>query len=285
MYVSAVSHMDVQTATRKIITGKELNPTDLPTHREQLCPPISTSSRPPGPSSHQMDKLKIHTYLPTVPLPLVSEGREEIRTQRLILRPFTQDVLEDMHSLRIQPEVMAFSRRGFPDKDLAETQERINPVLPPHDATTHVWAIYEAQTGDVVGCGGFSAFCEPMGWPEIGYMLKKEHWGKGYATEFLRAWLEAWWELPRSEVEIEVPVGTLEDDGTPVGTDGLRVVEKDRVVALVEEHNTSSLRVLEKSGFRQTTVLKEASNRAGMEGTEITVFGLVATAPEKDTRI
>ncbi|KXJ88852.1 GNAT domain-domain-containing protein [Microdochium bolleyi] len=229
-----------------------------------------------------MEKVKIRTPLPTVPLPLVAEGREDIRTERLILRPFTQAVLEDMHSIRAQPEVMAVSRRGIPDKDLAETQERINPVLPPNDAITYNWVIYEAQTGDFVGCGGFHMFSELVAWPEIGYMFKKEHWGKGYATEFLRAWLEAWWKLPRTEVEIEVPVSTVEGLDALVGVDGVHVVDKDRVIALVEQHNTSSRRVLEKSGFRQTTVLKEPNNRPGFEGAEITLFVFAATAPERD---
>ncbi|KAH7024571.1 GNAT domain-containing protein [Microdochium trichocladiopsis] len=229
-----------------------------------------------------MEKVKVRTYLPTVPLPLVSEGREEIRTERLILRPFTPGVLEDMHSLRTQREVMDSSRRGLTDKDLAETLEHISPVLPPNDATTYRWVIYEAQTGNFVGSGGFTIFCESMGWPEIGYMLKKEYWGRGYATEFLCAWLEAWWKLPRSEVEIEVAKGTIEEDTPVVGADGVRVVSKDRVVALVVEHNNSSRRVLEKAGFRQATLLTEMNNRAGLEGTEITSFGFVATAPEKD---
>ncbi|KXJ86251.1 GNAT domain-domain-containing protein [Microdochium bolleyi] len=227
-----------------------------------------------------MEKVRVRTYLPTVPLPLVSEGRAEIRTERLVLRPFTQDVLEDMHSLRIQPEVMIFTRRGVPDTDLAETQERINPVLPPNDATTYNWVIYEAQAGGIVGCGGFFAFSETMGWPEVGYMFKKEHWGKGYATEFLRAWLEAWWKLPRSEVELEVPVSTVED--MPAAEDGVRVVDKDLVVALIEAHNHSSRRVLEKSGFRQAMFLDEPDKRAGCDGAKVTVVGFVAAAPDND---
>jgi len=226
-----------------------------------------------------MEKINIRTHLPTVPLPLVSEGRGEIRTERLILRPLTQDVLEDMHSMRAQPEVMAVSRRGVPDKDLAETQELINPMLPPNDATSYRWVIYEAHTGDFVGSGGVASFRETLGgWPEIGYMLKKEHWGKGYATEFLGAWLEAWWKLPRSEIETKVLASTIEENA-PVGTDGVQEVSQDRVAALIEQHNISSQRVVEKCGFRRATSFNEPSAHARSKGTEITVFVYVATAP------
>ncbi|KAH7027819.1 GNAT domain-containing protein [Microdochium trichocladiopsis] len=226
-----------------------------------------------------MDNVKVRAQLPTVPYPLVSEGRSEIRTERLILRPFTQDVLEDMHSLRIQPEVMVFTRRGVPDKDLAETQERINPVLPPNDATTHNWVVYEAATGEMVGCGGFFMFSSLMGWPEVGYMFKKEHWGKGYATEFLQAWLTSWWELPRSEVELEVPISTVDD--VPAGADGTRVVGADRVVAMIEAYNVPSQRVLEKCGFRKTVEFNEPDVRPGKEGAEVAVVGFVATRPTR----
>lgn len=230
-----------------------------------------------------MEEIKIRTRLPTVPLPLVSEGRGEIRTQRLILRPFTQDVLEDMHSLRSQPEVMAASRRGVPDKDLAETQQLIAPMLPPNDATTYKWAIYEAQTGDFVGSGGYGRAGAIAGdWPEIGYMLKKQHWGKGYATEFLGAWLEAWWKLPRSEVKMEVPASTVEEDAPVCGANGVREVSRDRVIAFIEQNNTSSQRVVEKCGFRRAASFKEPNTHAGFQGTEITVFVYVATAPAKD---
>ncbi|KAJ1327914.1 GNAT family N-acetyltransferase [Microdochium nivale] len=225
-----------------------------------------------------MDTVKVRTRLPTVPFPLVAKDREEIKTDRLILRPFTQEVLLDVHSLRIQPEVMVFTRRGVPDKDVAETQERINPVLPPNDATTYNWVIYEAATGDLVGCGGFCAFSETMAWAEVGYIFKKEHWGKGYATEFLRAWTQAWWRLPRSEIEIEVPLSTVED--VPVGTDGVREVGNDRVVAVIEAYNSSSRRVLEKCGFRQATTWSEPDDRTGLQGAEAALVGFVAIGPE-----
>lgn len=225
-----------------------------------------------------MDKVKVRALLPTVPLPLVSEGRGEMRTERLILRPFTQAVLEDMHSLRTQPEVMAFTRRGVPDKDVAETQERINPVLPPNDATTHNWVIYEAGSGDMVGCGGFFAFSSDMGWAELGYMLKREHWGKGYGTEFVEAWLKAWWELPRSaEAELEVPLCTVDD--VPVGIDGVRSVGKDRVVAMIEAYNVPSQRVLEKCGFRKVVEFDEADKRPGKEEAMVSVVGYIASRP------
>ena len=63
--------------------------------------------------------------------------------------------MESYHALRAQPEVMLFSFKGRPDKDLAETQEALDRFLPPGDRDAHNYAVLLAATGELIGGGGY----------------------------------------------------------------------------------------------------------------------------------
>ncbi|KAI1841392.1 hypothetical protein JX266_012403 [Neoarthrinium moseri] len=217
-------------------------------------------------------KITIKTRLPVGLIPPNLE-RAQIKTERLVIRPYTQDDLAGMHVLRTQPEVMHFTMRGCIDQNLAETQERLDWYLPPRDLESYNWAICLAETGEQVGMGGVNRLKAngQTGWPEVGYMFKREHWGKGYATEFLRAFLDAWWTLERSEVELEVDARSV--DGIVDGAQAVAI--PDRVTAIVDANNRGSLRVMEKAGFRQYKQFVEADSRMGYEGKDITLVGFI----------
>ncbi|KAI1383882.1 acyl-CoA N-acyltransferase [Hypoxylon trugodes] len=187
---------------------------------------------------------KVKTTLPTRPFPPNAE-REHIRTERLIIRPFTEDDLDGIYSLRTQPEVMIFTMVGRIDADKEATRAYLSRFLPPNDLKTYNNVICLASTGELIGCGGAPSDSTngwpTFGWPEIGYIFKLEHWGKGYATEFLRAWLDQWWSLPRSEVEVKVDAQSVDGSGEV----------PEMVMAVIEAHNKSSRRVLEKAGFQE----------------------------------
>jgi RimJ/RimL family protein N-acetyltransferase len=70
--------------------------------------------------------------------------------------------------------------------------------------------------------------------PEIGYSVHPDAWGKGFATEALQLLLKMWWDLPRR---------TVKDGST-------RLTEVEKVFALCEKQNGGSCRVLEKCGFK-----------------------------------
>ncbi|KAI1272183.1 acetyltransferase domain-containing protein [Xylaria sp. FL0933] len=228
-------------------------------------------------ASQEPPKIKVQTTLPARPFPSNAE-RAPIRTERLVIRPLTQDDLHSLHALRTQPAVMACTALGRIDADLAETQTKLDPFLPPRDVTTYNPGIYLADSGEMIGLGGVFSTESEIGWPEVGYMIRQEHWGKGYATEFLRAFGRAWWSLPREGVEVAV-------DGLSVGGgegrengegEGKEVPEM--LCAIVEDTNRGSLRVMEKAGFRRfkSWTVKSRKN----EGADVTLVGFVAT--EKD---
>ncbi|KAI1129993.1 acyl-CoA N-acyltransferase [Nemania abortiva] len=222
-------------------------------------------------ASGKLSLIKVKTTLPALPFP-ANSARPPIRTERLVLRPLTQDDLEAMHALRTQDAVMACTSRGVTDQNLAETQAKLNPFLSPHDAQTYNPAICLASTGELIGLGGVWGRESELGWPEVGYMIRAEHWGKGYTTEFMRAFVDAWWGLPRVEAEAEV-------DGLSVVRDGEGDKVREMLCATVEDTNAASLRVMEKAGFERFRTWKVLSRRPGEEGKEVTLVGFVNRRP------
>lgn len=195
----------------------------------------------------------IKTALPERPLP-PNSSRSPVTTDRLILRALVPEDAYSLHILRTQPEVMANSPQGRPDKDLEETRQRLNFFLPPKDETTYNCAICLRETGEMIGIGGCHQLTSMFGWPAIGYMIRKEFWGQGLATEFVKAWLEAWCKLPRAEAEMEIDRRTLLPDGG-------EETSPEQVIAFTLLDNMASQRVLEKAGFERFLAWEEADLR------------------------
>ncbi|KAL7917076.1 acyl-CoA N-acyltransferase [Trichoderma austrokoningii] len=195
----------------------------------------------------------VKTTLPQRPLP-PNTSRSPVITERLLIRPLVPEDVHSLHILRTQPEVMANSPQGRPDKDLEETRQRLKPFLPPNDEATYNCAICLKETGELIGIGGCHNLISTFGWPVIGYMIRKKFWGQGLATEFVKAWLESWCKLPRAEAEIEVDRRTLlpeqGEESSP-----------EQVTALTLLDNVGSQRVLEKAGFERFLTWDEADLR------------------------
>ncbi|KAK8016485.1 GNAT domain-containing protein [Apiospora rasikravindrae] len=230
--------------------------------------------------------IKVKTTLPKQPFP-PNADRQPIRTERLLIRALTQDDLQAVHELRTQPEVMIFTARGRVDANPAETQERIDSFLPPRgDRETYNTAVCLAATGELLGLGGVhNRASTALGWPEIGYMFKREHWGRGYATEFMRAFLERWWALPRVEAEVEVDarsvaVAAADRDGGLADGNGERVVP-EMLSAIVDANNPGSLRVMQNAGFERFKEWQEPDSRVGFEGKDVTLVAFTCTCSSK----
>lgn len=207
------------------------------------------------------------TVRTTLPLPLTaSTARIPILTQRLVLRALAPSDLASLHLLMTQPEVMQWTVAGRAHTTLAETQRRLADFLPRQDVADVVFSFQCAVclragddgAGELVGIGGVVGFNRLLGgglpggggghgWPELGYLFRKEVWGMGLATEFVRAFLGAWEDLPRAEFDIDVNVKSLA--GGETDECGKRVAE--RLVATTEPQNGASGHVLQKCGFEQ----------------------------------
>ncbi|KAK4147891.1 GNAT domain-containing protein [Dichotomopilus funicola] len=209
--------------------------------------PESQTRPAPGPAPDPVSFIRVRTTVPRRPLP-PNAVRQPIYTERLVLRTLTMDDLPDVRILRTQPEVMHWTAAGVPDGDLEQTRSRLMPFLPPGDGVTYNFGIYDRATGEFVGMGGSHQFRSSLGWPEIGYMIKKEYWGKGLGTELVKGWLGAWEALEREEVELEVDARTIdEEEKAAVAASGGLV--RERLIAITATGNDKSQGVLQKAGF------------------------------------
>ncbi len=186
-------------------------------------------------SFFKITQFKMKTTRPIFPTPA-----SPFKTSRLLIRPMTMDDLADLHILRTQYDVMKWTSTTKVDVDHAFTTTWLERYLPPNDSRTSIFVIEElSNPGRVIGAIG-SHVAEP---PECGYMLRTEYWGKGYATEALRGWLQIYWELPRREVDVDDKIDDLERHVDDAGV--LREVLRAEIAA----DNVPSGNVLEKCGF------------------------------------
>jgi RimJ/RimL family protein N-acetyltransferase len=156
----------------------------------------------------------------------------ELRTERLLLRPLAADDAEALHVMNADPEVMRFIGNGEP-LTLEETEARAAKAEAHWDA--HGWGFFaavETATGTLIG---WAALATPHFLPEIlpvtelGWRVRSDRWGRGYAPEAARAVA-----------------------GFAFGELGL-----DRLVSCIHSRNAASIRVAEKLGMaleRETTV-------------------------------
>ena len=144
-----------------------------------------------------------------------------LQTPRLVLRHFRGEDLDAYAAMTADAETM---RHIGPGKPLTrgEAWRSIAGMLGHWELLGYgMWALERKGDGVFVGRAGF---LNPPGWPgfEIGWMVGREHWGRGYATEAARVALDF----------------------------AFRELGRDRVVSLIRPDNARSIRVAEKLGER-----------------------------------
>ena len=85
-----------------------------------------------------------------------------------------------------------------------------------------LWAVTDRSNGTVMGDAGLIHFAQRGPEIELAYRLAKPYWGRGFATEAARAWLDH----------------------------GFGELGLDRIIAVAHPENAASQRVLEKVGMR-----------------------------------
>ena len=155
---------------------------------------------------------------------------------------FRQDDLDAYAAICADVEVMRYLGDGKP---LArpDTWRQIAMILGHWQLRGYgLFALEEKATGTLIGRTGIF---EPEGWPgfEVGWMLRRQSWGKGYATEAARRVLR--------HVFTEM--------------------DREHVISLIRQANAPSIRVAERLGER-------LEGRAVIFGQEALVYGIDRTA-------
>ncbi len=105
-----------------------------------------------------------------------------LETERLMLREMEQSDFGDLVEMLQDPEVMYAYEHDFSDEDVQAWLDRQRGRY--REYGSGLWAMILKETGEMIGQAGIT-------WQphrdekvlEIGYLLKKRHWHKGYARE------------------------------------------------------------------------------------------------------
>lgn len=158
--------------------------------------------------------------LPTFPI---------LTTDRLVLRELRHSDVEQVFVMRSDPLVMQHVNRPLAKtvEDASALIDLITTTVAANDAVQ--WAITEKNDDTFIGIIGFWRMVKEHHYGELGYMLARDHWGKGFISEAIAA---------------VVPFG-------------FNTLGFHRVEAITRPANVASIRALEKNGFVQEAHLKE----------------------------
>ena len=159
---------------------------------------------------------------------------EILETERLRLRkPVLEDVEEIFRQYAQDAEVTKYvSWRAHESKD--ETREFLQGCLQAMACRKSFhWVI--ARKDDHQLLGMMAARVDGHKW-ELGYVLARGHWGRGYMTEAVKALVD--WAVQQSEIY--------------------------RVWAVCDVDNSASARVMEKAGMRREGILRRWSVHPNM---------------------
>jgi ribosomal-protein-alanine N-acetyltransferase len=122
-----------------------------------------------------------------------------LESERLLLRPFCEDDLDDLFTLQSDPDVMRYLGTGKA-RTREETQERLQRVIGHWEEHGFgMWALVVKDDGRFAGWCGFG-YGHGLGDAELSYTLARRYWGQGLATEAVRRVLRYAFEqvvLPR----------------------------------------------------------------------------------------
>lgn len=110
---------------------------------------------------------------------------KRLETQRLILRDFSMDDLQDFYTYCTNPDV-GIHAGWKPHQSIEESREILQDMI----QKGQVWAICEKQSNRVIGSLGLHGDKRRDLAPDdclmLGYVLAKPYWGKGLMSEAVR---------------------------------------------------------------------------------------------------
>ena len=152
-----------------------------------------------------------------------------IGTERLVLRDFTMEDTPAVHRYGSDPDVVRYMPWG--PNTWTDTQEFVRRKLDDQRADPRRrfdLAVTLASSGELIGACGLSIISTERRQGAIGYVYRRDVWGRGYATEAARALVA-------------------------LGFDRLGM---HRIFSYVDVDNVASARVLEKAGMQREGLVR-----------------------------
>ena len=149
-----------------------------------------------------------------------------LETGRLILREFVPQDADALAAVLGDPVAMQYYPAPF---DRQGVEEWIERNISRYRRDGHgLWAMALKDSGELIGdCGCTLQEVEGANHVEIGYHVRRDLWGNGYATEAARACMQYAF--------------------TKLGV--------DRVISLIRPENLQSIRVAEKNGLTREKII------------------------------
>ncbi len=166
-----------------------------------------------------------------------SPGRElrlPITTERLILREFVPSDYDAIYAYASDPRVTRYMLYG--PRDPMDTHEYLERVIGyQSNVPRTVWelAVTRREDGALIGACDIT-FLKP-GEGDLGYMLRHDMWGKGYASEIAKSLIN----------------------------EGFEALRLERILSTVSTENLRSIRVLEKAGLRWEALYRRFAQAKG----------------------
>ncbi|MDQ0172696.1 GNAT family N-acetyltransferase [Paenibacillus tundrae] len=145
----------------------------------------------------------------------------ELHTERLQLRKMKDSDSPSLFNIWSDPDVTKFMNISpFTDEAQAVAMIHLLDDLS-RDKKAIRFSIIEKNSNQIIGSCGFNSLDYDHYRAEIGYDLAQSHWGRGFASESIRAMLEH----------------------------GYSILKMNRIEAKVDPDNVNSIKLLEKLGF------------------------------------
>ncbi len=153
----------------------------------------------------------------------------QLTTRRLVLRPLRADDAPGMYAIYSDPETMRY-RSSKEIRDLEAAAGMVGEDLRLQlDGSAAFWAVVLPKTGRVIGKFSLFTINPDNRRAEIGYVLNRQFWGKGYGTEILDAMIALAFDT----------------------------YQLHRLEADIDPDNAASLALLRKFGFREEGLFRE----------------------------
>ena len=143
----------------------------------------------------------------------------DLHTDRLLLRPPTLSDVEPMFEIHQDPDVMRFVGKSG---DISVAWRNVAMMIGHWQMLGYgMWIIENRADGQVIGRAGL---WNEAGGPglELGWLIRRSAWGRGFATEASRAALDWAW----------------------------RHLDTDRIISVIHAENAQSIRIAEMLGQR-----------------------------------